>query len=63
MKGHPIESGKKVNLFPRLVKFSVRAKINRLLCVHCNNLVHLKCSEICSVKEIKSCDPQQMGMS
>ena len=31
----------------------------RLLCIHCNNLVHLKCTGTNSTKRLKSYDPQR----
>ena len=59
MQVNQIEGANKVNLFPRLAQFAGRAKIHRLLCIHCNNLVYLKYTETCSVEKIISCDPQQ----
>ena len=37
----------------------VRANVDRLLCIHCKNLFHLKCKETWSVKKIQSYDVQQ----
>lgn len=31
------------------------AKISRLLCIHCINTVHLKCTKVNSMKKMKTC--------
>ena len=41
---------------------TVRANANRLMCVHCNNLAHLKYTKNNLVKKIMSCNPY-MGRS
>ena len=38
---------------------TVRANANRSLCIHYNNLIHLKFIETCSVRKIKACNSQQ----
>ena len=38
---------------------TVKANSKRLLCIHCNNLVHLKCIGTNSTKRLKSYDPQR----
>ena len=37
----------------------VKTNSKRLLCIHCNNLVHLKCIGTNSTKRMKSFDPQR----
>ena len=38
---------------------TVKANFKRLLCIHCNNLVHLKCLGTNSTKRLKSYDQQR----
>ena len=53
------KQNKSFPLFCQECNKAVKANSNRLLCIHCNNLVHLKCISTNSTKKLKPYHPQQ----
>ena len=53
------KQNKSVPSFYQEYNKTVKANSKRLLCIHCNNLVHLKCIGTNARKRLKSYDPQR----